>query len=321
MLQRLTSLKGTSRKMLAIFAPAVVSWLLTAFSIFFLRDYGLGVFIFVPLFIGITSTILIGYRQKLLTREYLSITTLSLVTYCIGLILFAMEGAICIVMAAPLGLLIAYIGTAIGVGIVNKYDQSSLPVIIGLAALIPSLMSFESMNPDSPELFSVRTSVVINQSPEKVWKQVVTFSRIEEPEEWLFRAGIAYPTDAKIDGTGKGATRYCNFSTGCFVEPITTWQEPSLLQFSVRVTPEPLKEISPYNIEPAHLHGYFVSEQGQFKLTRLAGNRTLLEGTTWYHHKIQPAFYWKFWSNYIIHKIHNRVLQHIRKEAEKEPNL
>jgi hypothetical protein len=44
------------------------------------------------------------------------------------------------------------------------------------------------------------------------------------------------------------------------------------------------KEISPYNIKPAHLHEYFVSKKGQFKLTSLHGSKTLLEGTTWYIH-------------------------------------
>ena len=33
-----------------------------------------------------------------------------------------------------------------------------------------------------------------------------------------------------------------------------------------------------------------------------------LEGTTWYYHNIKPDFYWRIWSNYIIHKIHERVL-------------
>jgi hypothetical protein len=145
---------------------------------------------------------------------------------------------------------------------------------------------------------------------------VIAFSKIEEPNEWFFKAGIAYPTHAEIIGTGKNAIRYCNFSTGRFVEPITEWKESELLEFSVLETPAPLKEINPYNIDPAHLHDYFVSKKGRFKLTELAGGKTLLEGTTWYTHKIKPGFYWKFWSDYIIHKIHTRVLTHIKKEVE-----
>ena len=77
-----------------------------------------------------------------------------------------------------------------------------------------------------------------------------------------------------------------------------------------------MKEISMYDINPAHLHEYFVSKKGQFKLTKLADGKTLVEGTTWYYNKIQPEIYWKIWSKYIIHKIHHRVLNHIKVTCE-----
>ncbi len=79
-----------------------------------------------------------------------------------------------------------------------------------------------------------------------------------------------------------------------------------------------MKEISFWNINAPHLHDYFVSKEGQFKLTALPNGKTLLEGTTWYYHDIKPAFYWQLWSNYIVHKIHDRVLMHIKMNAEAE---
>ncbi len=146
------------------------------------------------------------------------------------------------------------------------------------------------------------------------------FSRIDEPTDLLFKAGIAYPINAKIDGTGVGAIRHCNFSTGSFVEPITKWDEPTLLQFDVAEQPATMKELSFYNLQPNHLHGYFISKHGQFKLRKLAGNKTLLEGTTWYYNKIKPEIYWDIWSDYIVHKIHERVLNHIKTDAEATKN-
>ncbi len=111
--------------------------------------------------------------------------------------------------------------------------------------------------------------------------------------------------------------RHCIFSTGPFTEPIEVWDEPRLLRFGVTANPAPLNELSPYgNIQPTHLHGYFVSKQGQFLLRALPGGRTRLEGTTWYQHTMWPAAYWHLWSDYIIHRIHLRVLEHIRATAE-----
>jgi hypothetical protein len=69
--------------------------------------------------------------------------------------------------------------------------------------------------------------------------------------------------------------------------------------------PEPLKELSFYkHIHPNHLQDYWISKGGQFKLTSLPNGHTLLEGTTWYINKIEPALYWTFWSDFIVHKIH-----------------
>jgi hypothetical protein len=41
-----------------------------------------------------------------------------------------------------------------------------------------------------------------------------------------------------------------------------------------------------------------------------------LEGTTWYRHGLWPAEYWRWWSDAIIHRIHLRVLRHVRMLAE-----
>jgi len=90
-----------------------------------------------------------------------------------------------------------------------------------------------------------------------------------------------------------------------------------LLDGGMYANPAPMHEWSPYaQVFPRHLQGYFISRQGQFRFTRLPHNRTLLEGTTWYQHGLWPAEYWRWWSDAIIHRIHLRVLNHIRTSAE-----
>jgi hypothetical protein len=69
-------------------------------------------------------------------------------------------------------------------------------------------------------------------------------------------------------------------------------------------------------IHPRHLNGFLISRQGQFLLTPLPGGRTRLEGTTWYQHHLWPAAYWQLWSDEIIHRIHRRVLNHIKRLSE-----
>jgi hypothetical protein len=234
--------------------------------------------------------------------------------YALVLIGFAIEGLICLIMAAPLALLLTWFGSFLGFIIIYKVPDQASKVIITLMLLMPTTAFVEKDS--KPILTSVVTSIVINAKPETVWENVIEFPQLKAPTELLFKAGVAYPIHAKIEGSGVGAIRHCNFTTGSFVEPITVWHKPHLLKFKVLEQPAPLKEISFWDINAPHLHDYFVSKQGQFKLTALPDGKTLLEGTTWYYHDIKPEAYWRIWSNYIIHQIHNRVLTHIKEKSE-----
>ena len=160
--------------------------------------------------------------------------------------------------------------------------------------------------------------VEIAAPPEVVWRHVVSFAALTPPDEFIFRHGIAYPMRARIEGHGVGAIRHCEFSTGAFVEPIEVWDEPRLLKFSVRENPPPMEEWTPYpRVAPPHLHGYFCSQCGQFRLRTRPDGGTILEGTTWYHHHMWPARYWQVWSDFIIHTIHLRVLNHVKQLSER----
>jgi len=305
------------RNWIAILCTCVPCWLFAYLAMYQFRTYALGLFIWLPLVLGATSTLIYGYRHEARRKKLFFISFQTLTVFCFGLLLFAWEGIICLAMAFPIGLLFTFIGHWIGWEILKGKSGKENFVSILLFLSVPSLMAFENAVGDDNPLRSVTTSIEIAATPEKVWKNVASFPQLNEPTEFVFRTGIAYPINASIDGQGVGSIRNCNFSTGSFVEPITVWDEPKLLKFSVEEQPIPMNELSFYKIEPNHLHGYWVSKEGQFKLTRLANGNTLLEGTTWYFNRIKPGFYWTIWSDYIVHKIHQRVLGHIKQETEK----
>jgi hypothetical protein len=185
-----------------------------------------------------------------------------------------------------------------------------------MVLLLPFTFGFEVSTRSQPTLHRVVTTVEIDAPIEKVWKNVIEFPQIDAEPEGVLRLGFAYPINARIDGSGVGAVRYCNFNTGPFVEPITTWQEPNLLAFDVREQPVPMTETSPYNnLHTAHLE-YIRSQKGQFRLYEKDG-KTVVEGTTWYTHDIAPDVYWNLFSDEIIHQIHLRVLNHIKEVSER----
>ena len=285
-----------------------------------LQSYGWGLFVALPFCLGLFSVLVYSYHQP---RSYGSCMGVSLVPMALlggVLIIVAIEGLICILMAAPFALALAALGGMLGYAIQASYWlNKNTPAMMSIVLLFtPTFQGAEHWMKPVPPTFEVRTAIEVNAPPERVWNQVVAFAEIPPPTETLFRAGIAYPIRAEISGHGVGAVRHCLFSTGPFVEPIEVWDEPRLLKFGVTASPPPLEELTPYgHIDAPHLHGYFVSEKGQFSLTALSGGRTRLEGTTWYQHTMWPAAYWRLWSDYIIHRIHSRVLEHIRAEAER----
>ena len=236
---------------------------------------------------------------------------------CSGaLLVFAVEGIICIVMLLPLAAVIVIIGALIGRSMAAN-NASGGHVTTSILLLLPLLSGADLLENEAP-VYEVISTVVIDAPPEEVWPNVIGFSELDAPPAWYFELGIAYPLRATIDGEGVGAIRHCEFSTGAFVEPITVWDKPNRLTFDVTKQPPPMNELSPYrHVHPPHLDGYLNCKQGEFRLIRLPDNRTLLEGSTWYEFKMYPQGYWTLWSDTSIHRIHQRVLQHIKKLSEK----
>jgi len=286
-----------------------------------LMNYGWGMFVALPFTLGFTAALIFSARQPRSMAACTGVACLSVVLLGAALLGLVFEGMVCIVMTIPLALPLAAFGGICAYG-VQKYRrlQEDGPVFIAILLLVaPGVQWLEHAMARPSSVFVVRSSIEVQAPPEKVWREVIAFTEIPPPTELMFRAGIAYPIRAEMFGTGPGAERRCVFSTGAFVEPIQIWDAPHRLKFSVTSNPPPMQEWTPYShADPPHLHGFLVSEGGQFLLTPLPNGGTRLEGTTWYRHGLWPSAYWRLWSDEIIHRIHLRVLRHIRDESEKK---
>lgn len=300
----------------AVLTSIVVASAAFATSIFVFRSYGSTLFIGAPILLGATGSLVYNSKGRRSPGQSLVVATAS--TVCVGgaLLLFAAEGLFCIAMALPLALPMSMVGALVGYMLSGRGRPTR-----SSAALVPIVwcgLSWYEARESTASLGRATTTVAIAAPRETVWKHVVSFSELPAPDEFYFRLGIAYPMRARIDGAGVGAVRHCEFSTGPFVEPITTWDEPAHLGFDVIAAPPPLVELSPYDeLTPPHLEHYFSSRRGEFRL-HVDGDGTRLEGTTWYELRLSPAPYWRLWTDALVHRIHSRVLQHVRGLAESE---
>ncbi len=297
--------------------PAPIGIAFCIVGAYYFHHYGWGLFVGAPFAIGMLAPLIAGAHAPRNAKDSAAVAAAAIVLWGAGLILLAAEGALCLLMASPIAILMGMLGAVIGHQIQARPNRPQGEWLGALVLLsVPALMGME-LRLAQPPLYAVRTAVEINAPPEVVWRHVIAFPPLPEPTELLFRLGIAYPVAARIEGAGVGACRYCVFSTGAFVEPIIVWDAPRQLRFRVVENPPALVELSPYAPLPTpHTHGFFIAEQGEFRLTPLPGNRTRLEGTTWYRHNLYPAFYWRWWCDALIHQIHRRVLRHIKAQAE-----
>lgn len=307
--------------LVGIAVTAALGVLLTLLSTEVLASYGVALFVLTPLCLGLFSSLAFGLRQPRSSGECATVGVIAVTVVSVALMGFAIEGAICIVMALPLTLSLGTVGALLGYAIQARALRRWNAHAMSIAVLaLPPLMGVEAIAPDHPPLREVTTSVVIDAPPSVVWRHVISVEPLPEPTELVFRVGIAYPTRATLDGAGVGAVRRCTFTTGDFVEPITAWEPGRRLEFDVRSQPAPMRELSPYGgVHPPHLDGFLHSERGRFVLVRLPDGRTLLRGTTWYRNRMWPQAYWGLWSDALIHKIHGRVLRHIERLAEAQP--
>jgi uncharacterized membrane protein YhaH (DUF805 family) len=314
---------GSALLAIALTALLVVPMGAAATIVF--RTYGWGVFVALPFCLGMFAALFYSAAERRSWLACVGVAMLAFLFCMLGLVAVAVEGLICVLMAIPVASPLVILGATVGYFLqVEKWRRPHDAVrlyAVGWIALPLAFIS-ESVQPLQPEHYSVTTTIDIAASPEAVWRHVVQFSELPPPTDLFFRAGVAYPIRARIWGSGVGAVRHCEFSTGPFVEPITVWDEPHLLAFDVTCQPHPMRELSPYRaLDTPHLNGFFLSKHGQFLLTRLGAGSTRLSGTTWYTQRLWPGRYWRLWSDYVVHKIHSRVLEHIKTETEADKGI
>lgn len=304
-----------SSALVAIVAAAVAGVVLVAFGVFVAQEYAAPLFIGTPFVMGATAAYWFNLRYPASDRDTRRVVLATFAAALGGIVLLAIEGAICALLAFPLALVSGFGGASVGKRLAELRQRTAGEALIAVLAL-PLAMTSDPEPVRHAHEYEVRSSIEIDAGPDVAWRHVIAFPPLGEPTELIFRTGISYPTGARIAGSGVGAVRHCDFSTGSFIEPITVWDPGRRLAFDVVSQPPPLREWSPYDIAPPHLDGFFRARRGEFRIVPLADGRTRLEGSTWYDLKMAPQFYWSWFADVLIARIHMRVLRHIRDVAE-----
>jgi hypothetical protein len=278
--------------------------------------YGWGLFVMAPFMVGVATAYLANRRNPLDLHRTNLLVSSALGLGGLALLLLALEGAVCIVLLAPLALGLALIGGVIGRGVAMDRNSRDKPLMA--IALLPLVFALEAAMPPSAAIASHESIDIAAPAP-AVWRAMTSGADIAEPPGLVGRAGLAYPLRGKLLGTGVGAVRIGVFSTGLARERVTEWVPGRRVAFRVLSQPPAMEEMSPYRrVHAPHVTGYFETGETRLTLTPLPGGGTRLTVAASHVLRIDPVPYWEPLARWAASANSRRVLADLKRKAERD---
>lgn len=277
-------------------------------------SYGWGLFVATPFFVGLTTAYLANRDVALPSGKTLPLVLLAAGLGVLALLMFALEGFMCIVLIVPLGALVAALGGVLGRKLADIGHQRGRPLLS--VAILPLVFLVEAAVPPSVTI-TTHESIDIAASPSTVWRELTSDAPIAGQPQLVALAGFAYPIRGRLLGHGVGAIRLGEFSTGTARERVTSWEPERRLAFVLIHQPAMMEEMSPYRrVHAPHLNGYFETDTTSFELKPLSSGGTRLVAQATHRLRIDPALYWEPLARWAIKMNVTRVLQSIKGMAE-----
>jgi hypothetical protein len=260
-------------------------------------------FVILPLLMGVIS----AWFWRDLNLKSRSIIWYSILNGFLAILLsyiFLREGTICLIIVSPLIFAFVITGAFIGKAMFRKNNQT---LNVSIVSILLVVFTVDSIS-DHHYRNMVSDEMIVKATPEKIWKNVVAFEKIKQPNAyWLFKAGMPSPMQTTVTAYKKGAGRKCIFSNGyVFEEKIVTFDINKDLTFDITGQPK----------DP-EIMGHINIERGQFLLKDNGDGTTTLVGNSWYSLKVFPIWYYDLWAESITRNVHLRVMDHIKALSEK----
>jgi len=276
--------------------------------------YGWGLFVMTPFLVGVTTAYLVNERGDIGFSETMKLVFGAAGLGSLALVVLALEGIMCIFMAAPLAIPVVLLGGAIGRGVALARHNRRNP-LVSVAVLPILFMTEAAMPPEVP--IATQYEIDIGASPEAVWRALTSPDPIAVEPGLPALAGLAYPLSGELETAGVGAKRVGAFSTGTAIEHVTAWEPNKTLAFRVESQPPAMEEMSPYRrVHAPHVEGYFLTGETRFELAPISERRTRLKVISEHRLRIDPVPYWEPIARLAIRLNVGRVLEDIKQKSE-----
>jgi hypothetical protein len=227
------------------------------------------------------------------------------------------EGGICFLMAAGLLILPTGLGLFFGRLLGSAHLQTNKMYILGLFILInPSTLTYDLLDHSQVEA-TTTTEIIINAADTMIWKKLTQKVEFNKSNNFFLKAGISYPLDMELQQVDNQCFLKCNTTNGFANLRVDTLIQNKKMVFKPEQEVVPMREMSIYpKIDAPHLHGYFENQYGMFEIEPLSAGQCRVRAQTHYTYRITPVWYWALWSDYLVDKMHQNVLNKIKMDCE-----
>ncbi|WP_395752598.1 hypothetical protein [Prosthecobacter sp.] len=243
---------------------------------------------------------------------------LTMFALVIASLLFNMEAIICAVVAAPILMIMAFIGGVI-MSLILKRTESGRLSITFLVLLPYAVSPIEQMWQAPHETRVMQNAVTIKASPAVIWNQIYQVPAIrkeELPAQWIYLIGFPRPIAATIDKQGIGGRRHATFERDVsFFEVVTVWEPQHRLSFTIKADPE----FIPHTAFDRHIivGGRFYDVlDGTYEIEPRSDGTCILHLSS--THRLSTRFnrYAGWWSEWVMNQIQGSILEVIRQRCE-----
>ena len=274
------------------------------------------VFVATPFLVGLATAYIANRDLALPPGKTLPVVLIAAALGVLALLMFALEGFVCIVLVVPLGAVMAGLGGLLGRQLADVGHSRGRPLLS--VAILPFVFVTEAALPPSVTI-TTNQSIEIAAPAPRVWQALISNAPIAGDPGLVALADFAYPIRSRIVGQGVGAIRQGEFSTGIARERVTAWEPGKALAFAIIAQPAMMEEMSPYRrVHAPHLHGYFETDTTRFEIETLAAGKSRLTVHASHRLRIDPVLYWEPLARWAIGKNVTRVLESIKGAAERQ---
>ena len=231
----------------------------------------------------------------------------------LGSVLVGLEGAICVVFAAPAMLLLASLG-----GFMAGAQPTKTRVDIPIAIFLPwVVMGFERGTPGPTRHVVTTTQIEIAAPASVVWPLVVSVDSIRDEERrpaFFTAIGFPRPIAATLDHPGVGGVRTASFDRGVvFREAVIEWVPERRLRFTIDARAVPRAALDPH----VTIGGpFFDVLTGTYELEPVSPARTVLVLRS--EHRVSTRFnvYAAWWADRVMASVQRNILAVLKERAE-----